>query len=103
MVKMNTVPLLFLVLLTMEQVQPASATQVCFSADDSRSAVAKHELVPLQDILRVVRSGSAPELISARLCETSANMVYMIAMLGKDGRVMRMTVDARTGIVINHR
>jgi uncharacterized membrane protein YkoI len=29
--------------------------------------------------------------------------VYMIAMLGRDGRVMRLTVDARSGDVINHR
>jgi hypothetical protein len=29
--------------------------------------------------------------------------VYMIAMLGRDGRLLRMIVDARTGTVIHHR
>jgi uncharacterized membrane protein YkoI len=82
---------------------PALADQTCFSTEDTREHVIKHGLVPLQDIVRSVRSGESSELISARLCETNGNMVYMIATLGRNGRVMRMTVDARTGNVINHR
>jgi uncharacterized membrane protein YkoI len=82
---------------------PATADQTCFSTEDAREHVINHGLVPLQDIVRSARGSERSELISARLCETNGNMVYMIATLGRDGRVIRMTVDARTGNVINHR
>jgi uncharacterized membrane protein YkoI len=81
---------------------PALADQ-CLSMEDTRAVVVAKNLVSLHDIVRNARSANDAELISARLCETNGNMVYMIAMLGKNGRVMRMTVDARTGEIINHR
>lgn len=93
-------PVLFLVV---AGTSPVAAEQTCFSAEDTREHVIKHGLVPLQDIVRSARNSEHSDLISARLCETSGNMVYIIATLGRNGRVMRMTVDARTGNVINHR
>lgn len=82
---------------------PARAQSNCFSADETREHVQRHGLIPLNDIVRSARVTATADLISARLCETAGNLVYMIAMLGRDGKVMRMTVDARTGDVINHR
>jgi uncharacterized membrane protein YkoI len=82
---------------------PALADQACFSAEETRDHVIRHGLVPLHDIVRSARGGNQADLISARLCETNGNMVYMIAMLGRDGKVMRLTVDARSGDLINHR
>ena len=84
-------------------INTAPAQQNCFSAEETRANVTQFGLVPLHDVVRSARGGSQADLISARLCETNGNMVYMIAMLGRDGRVMRMTVDARTGNVINNR
>jgi uncharacterized membrane protein YkoI len=84
------------------EIAPAKANS-CLQAEETRHVVAEKDLVPLQDIVRSVRSAHDAELISARLCETNGNMVYMIALLGKNGRVMRMTVDARSGEIINHR
>ncbi len=81
----------------------ASAESVCFSAEDTREHVARHGLVPLHDVVRSSRGGGHADLISARLCETNGNMVYMIAMLGRDGKLMRLTVDARSGTLINSR
>ncbi len=91
------------ILLSGAGIQSASAQQACFSAEDTRAHVVKLGLVPLHDIVRSARGGSSLDLISARLCETNGNMVYMITLLERDGRVMRMTVDARTGNVINNR
>jgi uncharacterized membrane protein YkoI len=93
---------LAILLLAGMEITPALADS-CLSAEDTRAVVMQKNLVPLQDIVRTARSSSDAELISARLCETNGNMVYMIAMLGKNGRVMRMTVDARSGEIINHR
>jgi uncharacterized membrane protein YkoI len=82
---------------------PAGAQSSCFSPDETREMVPRHGLIPLNDVVRSARGTSAADLISARLCETQGNLVYMIAMLGRDGKVMRLTVDARTGDVIHHR
>jgi uncharacterized membrane protein YkoI len=79
------------------------AENVCFSPEDTRDHVAKHGLIPLSDIVRSARGTGQADLISARLCETNGNMVYMIAMLGRDGKVARLTVDARSGELINIR
>ncbi len=84
-------------------VPAAQAETVCFSAEDTRDHVSRQGLIPLSDVVRSARGAGQADLISARLCETSGNMVYMIAMLGRDGRLMRLTVDARTGELINTR
>jgi uncharacterized membrane protein YkoI len=82
---------------------PVFAQQSCFSADETREHVEKYGLVSLHDVVRSVRGGSRSDLISARLCETNGNLVYMIALLDRNGKLMRMTLDARSGNVINHR
>jgi uncharacterized membrane protein YkoI len=82
---------------------PMRAESSCFTPEETREQVEKHGLVPLNDIVRSARGNGQSDLISARLCETAGNLVYMIAMLGRDGKVMRLTVDARSGNVINHR
>jgi uncharacterized membrane protein YkoI len=84
-------------------ISPAAAEQVCFGADETRVLVERHQLISLHDVVRSARTGGSSELISARLCETNGQLVYMIAMLGRDGRLVRMSVDARTGSVIHHR
>jgi uncharacterized membrane protein YkoI len=87
----------------MAGILPAAADSNCFSADETREHVVRHGLVPLNDVVRSARGTGRADLISARLCETNSMLVYMIAMLGRDGKVMRLTVDARSGDVINHR
>ena len=82
---------------------PAVAETVCFSAEETRDHVQKLGLVALHDIVRSARGAGHADLISSRLCETNGNMVYMITMLGREGKVMRLTVDARTGDLINNR
>jgi uncharacterized membrane protein YkoI len=81
----------------------ASAETTCFSNEDTRDHVEKHGLIALHDVVRSARGTGQADLISARLCETNGNMVYMIAMLGRDGKLLRLTVDARTGTLINSR
>ncbi len=81
----------------------AAADPACFTPEETRAHVARHGLIALNDVVRSARRDGGSELISARLCETNSMLVYMIAMLGRDGRVLRMTVDARSGDVIHHR
>jgi len=81
----------------------AGAETICFSAEDTRDHVVKHGLIALPDVVRSARGAAQADLISARLCETDGNMVYMIAMLERGGKVARITLDARTGELINIR
>jgi uncharacterized membrane protein YkoI len=100
---MRRTGLMLILVLAVAGAFPAAAEQTCLSVEDTRSSVQQHGLVSLHEVIRSVQSANPADLISARLCETNGNMVYMIALLGKNGRVMRMTIDARTGEVINHR
>ncbi len=84
-------------------IAPGRAEAQCFTPEETREHVQRHGLIPLNDVVRSARGAARADLISARLCETDGNLVYMIAMLGRDGKVMRLTVDARTGDVIHHR
>lgn len=82
---------------------PSLAQAACFSPEETREMVQRHGLIALNDVVRSARGSARADLISARLCDTAGNLVYMLAMLGRDGKVMRITVDARSGDVINHR
>jgi uncharacterized membrane protein YkoI len=82
---------------------PALAQHVCFTAEETREHVQRHQLVALTDVVRSTRGEQRADLISARLCETDGKLVYMIAMLDRGGKVRRLTVDARSGDVIHRR
>ncbi|MGL4241778.1 MAG: PepSY domain-containing protein [Beijerinckiaceae bacterium] len=82
---------------------PARAEAHCFTPEETREHVQRHGLIALNEVVRSARGGAKADLISARLCETAEKLVYMIAMLGRDGKVVRLIVDARSGDVINHR
>ncbi len=95
--------LLGLAVLALASAARPAAAATCFSAEETREHVQRHGLIALNDVVRSARGAAQTDLISARLCETAGNLVYMITMLGRDGRVLRLTVDARSGNVINHR
>jgi uncharacterized membrane protein YkoI len=101
--RMRAMPASFVLAALAAACAPSTAQAACFSPDETREMVQRHGLIALNDVVRSARSGNSADLISARLCDTAGNLVYMIAMLGRDGKVMRLTVDARTGDVINHR
>jgi uncharacterized membrane protein YkoI len=95
--------LLVLAAMLLSGLAPARAQSNCFSAEETRAHVQRHGLIPLNDVVRSTRGTARADLISARLCETAEKLVYMIAMLERDGKVSRWIVDARSGDVINHR
>jgi uncharacterized membrane protein YkoI len=92
-----------LIFAVVSQTAAAQPSRQCFSAEDTRQRIEDDSLVPMSEITKIVRSGRSDEIISARLCETNGNLVYMIAVLERSGKVMRMIVDARSGQIITHR
>jgi uncharacterized membrane protein YkoI len=73
---------------------PAGAK--CLSDREARRVVQEGGLIPLSAIMDIAQQ-SGGELVSARLCEGSGGLVYRVVVLGADGEVKRLRVNAQTG------
>jgi uncharacterized membrane protein YkoI len=79
---------------------PAAAA--CLSDGQMRRAIADGGLISPGDVMAIAAQ-SGGELVSARLCEGPAGLVYRVAVIDPDGRVMRFVVDAASGDIIDQR
>lgn len=78
---------------------PASAAD-CLSAGEIRAAVKNGEAVPLSRIIGKIRAAAGGEVLSSpQLCRVGGQLVYLVNVLGSDGQIQRLNVDARTGNV----
>ena len=77
----------------------AGAADRCLSRAEQRAHAASHAVVPLARALRAVKARRG-ELVRASLCERSGQLVYVLTLLTRDGKVARATVDAASGAVI---
>src|SRR5262249_43847046 len=76
----------------------AHAADRCLSRNEQKAKTAAPAGIPPS---RAVRSGpGAGEIIHARLCERGGNLVYLLTVLGRDGKVAQATVDAGNGAPI---
>ena len=84
---------------------PAAAADpaVCLSQEQRRAAVATHRAIPLAHAVRDVRSHLAGEVIRARLCYHGDDLVYVLTVLARDGKVTRTSVNAASGAIIEAR
>lgn len=65
--------------------------------DRARQAVEDGRIMPLKEILTRVEGAYPGQLIEAELEGEGGRMVYEIKMLTKDGQLMKLLYDARTG------
>lgn len=81
---------------------PESASaQSCLSRDEMRAAVQGGEAIPLSRIKRQVEKQAGGEVQGLpRLCKGNGQLIYMINVLGPDGQIKRITVDARSGGIL---
>ncbi len=84
---------------------PADAEQRmrCLTRDQQRAAIAERRAVPLATVRRSVRARVPGELVRAQLCQESQRLIYLLTVLPRDGKVRRVTVDARNGAVLTVR
>ncbi len=76
----------------------------CLNKAEQRAAVADHKAIPLARAIKLRRArGHHAELVRARLCRHGEDLVYVLTLLGRSGRVIRETVDAANGEPINGR
>lgn len=73
-------------------------TRVCLNAADTRAAIAAHSLAdPLATLRAAARKGQA-EPLRSRLCRWNDRFVYEMALLRRDGKVIRVFIDAASGV-----
>jgi uncharacterized membrane protein YkoI len=83
---------------------PAAAADppTCLSPDQRRAAVATHRAIPLARAVRDVRHRVAgAEVVGARLCYHGDELVYVLTVLARDGKVTRASVNAASGVLID--
>ena len=67
------------------------------SHDRARRAMEEGRILPLKDILARAEAAYPGEMIETELENEGGALVYEIKMLTKDGRVMKLHYDAKTG------
>jgi uncharacterized iron-regulated membrane protein len=72
----------------------------CLSESEIREEVAAKRVVPQVQALRTARASIGGEAVRARLCRHEGGMVYAITALKRDGKVVRVYVDAESGKVL---
>ena len=75
----------------------------CLTRDQQRSAITERRAVPLATVRTSVRAKVPGEMVRARLCQEPDRLIYLLTVLPRDGKVRRVTVDAKSGAVVNVR
>lgn len=73
-------------------------------ADDqevARQALEKKEILPLSAVLAKVEGNVPGDIVEIELERKKGQWIYEIEVIGEDGRVRDVDVDAKTGDVIN--
>jgi hypothetical protein len=88
--------------LALPDVVPAAEAPHCLTGDEQRAAIASGKAVPLATVIHSLHR-APKEVIKAQLCEEPERLIYMLTLLGRDGKVKRATVDATNGAVVGER
>jgi uncharacterized membrane protein YkoI len=75
--------------------QPARAD--CLPWKEAGSIIAENSLIPGNVIYQMVQSQTGGQIIQANLCQEGDQFFYKVVVLGSQGEVTNLTVDARTG------
>jgi len=92
-----------LALVVLAAAGPAAAADppACLSQEQRRAAVAAHQAIPLARAVKDVRRRTAGgEVVGARLCYHGGDLVYVLTVLARDGKVTRASVNAASGVLI---
>jgi hypothetical protein len=74
----------------------------CLSGDEQRAAIANGKTVPLATVIHTLHR-APKDVIKAQLCQEPDRLIYMLTLLGRDGKVKRAVVDATNGAVVGER
>jgi uncharacterized membrane protein YkoI len=74
--------------------------RICYSTAETRDKIVSLGLFEPFHLMRNAATKMQAEAIGARLCRWSEDLVYEISLLRHDGRVLHISVDAKTGKVV---
>ena len=89
-----------LTILSLAPARAAELAHVCLDQKERRAEVESGHVVRLDTALRAVRSKMAGTLVRARLCHGNDGLVYVLTVLARDGKVVRLTIDAVKGTLV---
>jgi hypothetical protein len=69
----------------------------CMSATEARTVISRNKLANPTSSLRTLSRRSQAEPLRSRLCRLDERFVYEMTMLRKDGKVVRVFVEATDG------
>jgi uncharacterized membrane protein YkoI len=75
----------------------------CLNQKERRALVENGTVLRLAAAMHAVRSHIAGTLVRARLCHRGDDFAYVLTVLGHDGKVTRVVVDAAKGTLVGER
>jgi uncharacterized membrane protein YkoI len=72
----------------------------CLDQKDRKAETDANHLVRLSAAMRVARTRMPGTVVRARLCRDNDELVYVLTVLARDGKVARLTVDAVKGTLM---
>jgi uncharacterized membrane protein YkoI len=66
----------------------------------ARAALSRGEILPLSKILALAAARAPGDVIKVELEDEKGRLIYEVKMLGTDGRVREVELDAKTGAVL---
>ena len=80
---------------------PARAAEHCLSRTEQRAKTAAHAVVPLSRAMGQIKPRG--DVLHARLCDRDGHLVYLLTVLGTDGKVAQASIDAANGALLGPR
>ncbi|HEY5166707.1 MAG TPA: hypothetical protein VII80_02745 [Pseudolabrys sp.] len=78
--------------------------RACLTKTEQRAAVAAHKAIALAQAIKSLREhGHWAEVVRARLCRRGDDLVYVLTLFARSGKVTLATVDAANGELVNGR
>lgn len=74
--------------------------QTCLSPADARNAVQNGQVIALSQIRGKIAQQAGGQVVSAQLCTTGNDYIYLVNVLSAAGEVKRLTVNAGNGNIV---
>ena len=71
--------------------------------EEARASVHAEKLIEFQEAARLAAQKAHGSVVSANLCRVNQRLVYVLAILSPEGRVARVSVDAKNRSVQDYR
>jgi hypothetical protein len=93
--------MLAMVAMTVTLATPAAAqaerVRACLSPSETRESVVTYQLREPLSLLRDAARDTRADPLNSRLCRWNEQYVYEMSLLRRDGRVLRIFIDAKSG------